>query len=272
MKLKKNFLAILLVIFIGSLLSACSQPKTIDAKEIIEKNNVEEWAMLWISDSSGWGVADLYASYVAEDLGIKINLNDQWMGHLAVGEVLDSLNGETNPNMDLMRMSEYIKDADIIVFYGNPNQSLSLNNPGDWSCGESPVDACYVNSCGMETFDIYIEQIKEIYSIIHTLRKGEPTIIRAYDAYNPGINKQCTKSGVYEKCLECWENYNKAIHIAADEKGVPIANVFDAWNGLDHTEDPNDKGYTFDGIHPNEKGAEVTANLLRDLGYEMIIP
>lgn len=268
---KKLVFSIIFIVFL-ILLSGCAQPKTIDAKEVITKENVQEWDLLWISDSSGWGVVDIYASYVAEDLGIVIDVNDQWMGGLAVGEVLASLNGEPNPNMDLSRMSEYIKEAEIIVFYGNPERSQSTKNPGDWSCGESTVDACYVNACGIETFDLYIKQVKEIYSIIHTLRKGQPTIIRAYDAYNPSINQHCSQYGVYVECLQCWENYNKAIHMAADEMGVPVANVFDAWNGPDHTQDPNDKGYTWDGEHPSEKGAEVIANLVRGLGYEMVIP
>jgi lysophospholipase L1-like esterase len=55
--------------------------------------------------------------------------------------------------------------------------------------------------------------------------------------------------------------------------GIPIANIFDAWNGLDHTEDPVANGYTQeDNIHPNELGATVIAQVLRDLGYEPIIP
>ncbi len=98
-------------------------------------------------------------------------------------------------------------------------------------------------------------------------------MIRAFDAYNPRLVSQCLPDGVFDECRACWENYNKAIHIAADEMGVPVANVFDAWNGIDHTEDPNEKGYVRDdGEHPNEKGADVIANLIRNLGYEMVIP
>ena len=55
--------------------------------------------------------------------------------------------------------------------------------------------------------------------------------------------------------------------------GVPIANAFDAWNGIDHNEDPVEKGFTQeDDIHPNELGARVIAQLLRELGYEPIVP
>ena len=125
----------------------------------------------------------------------------------------------------------------------------------------------------MDAFSAYIADLKEIYSIIFEIRKGQPTIIRAIDAYNPRLQIDCQPDGVLDECITCWENYNNAIHQAADEFGVLVAPVFDTWNGLDHTENPNDKGYTRDDqTHPNEKGAEVIAQLLRDLGYEPMVP
>jgi lysophospholipase L1-like esterase len=51
-----------------------------------------------------------------------------------------------------------------------------------------------------------------------------------------------------------------------------VGAVAEAWNGPNRDEDPNDKGYTWDGIHPNEKGAAVIANALRELGYEPVVP
>ena len=125
------------------------------------------------------------------------------------------------------------------------------DNPWDWNCGQGFTE-CYVNNCSMESFELYIDHLKEIYSLIFELRAGKPTLIRTFDAYNPVLITQCAANDTVDICLRCWENYNQAIHFAADEMGIPVANVFDAWNGPDHTEDPNDKGYTqADGIHPN---------------------
>ena len=92
-------------------------------KKLSSNDNVEEWDLLWISDSTGWGVAEVYASYVSEDLGIKINVMDNWMGGLSVGEVLNPLKGGSDPNFDLMNTADYIAKAEIIVFYGNPERS-----------------------------------------------------------------------------------------------------------------------------------------------------
>ena len=246
--------------------------RSTSAQDIIAEMGVQEWDLLWVSDSSGWGVADIFAAYLAEDLGININVMDKWMGGLSAGEILMPLKGEPTYNMDLEKMRTYFHEAEIIVMYGNPLKSISEDHPMDWNCGTDALQACYVNSCGMETFGLYIEHLKEIYAIILSERDGEPTMIRTFDAYNPTIVQQCTPDGVFDACLECWENYNKAIHQAADEMGVPVANVFDAWNGPDHREDPNEKGYTKDGVHPNETGAKAIADLLRAIGYQMIIP
>lgn len=232
----------------------------------------QELDLLWVTDSSGWGVANIYGEFIAQDLGMKVNVLDKWKGGLAAGRLLNALRGETTDEYDLDRMRDYVQDAEIIVIYGNPEQSVSDDNPWDWNCGQD-FSECYVTACEMDTFEKYIADLKEIYSIIFSLRKGKPTIIRAIDAYNPKLIRQCKPDGAYTECLLCWENYNRAIHMAADEMGVPVANVFDAWNGPDHTEDPNDKGFTqADKIHPNEAGATVIAELLRDFGYEAVIP
>jgi hypothetical protein len=173
-------------------------------------------------------------------------------------------------NMKLEQAAEQIKDAEVIVIYGNPELSIDPANPMDWNCGQGS-NVFYVNSCEMETFNLYIQHLEEIYAKIFELREGQPTIIRAFDAYNPVIPRETAQEG-YQACLACWANYNAAIHQAAETFNVPVAKVAEAWNGADGTEDPVAKGYTKDNIHPNELGAKVIAEALRDLGYEPVYP
>jgi hypothetical protein len=268
-----HFMLLILAVFmVGCAASNTGESRSKTAQEVIAEQGVQEWDLLWVSDSSGWGVAEIYGAYLAEDLGIKINVMDKCMGFLSAGEILMPLKGEHTYNLELEKMRNYFQEAEIIVIYGNPEKSISEENPMDWNCGQDGLNTCYVNSCGMEAFELYIEHMKEIYAIIFSERSGQPTMLRTFDAYNPRYTRYCTPEGVLDACVECWENYNKAIHQAADEMGVPVAGVFDAWNGPDHTEDPNEKGYTKDGVHPNETGARVIADLLRATGYEMIIP
>lgn len=54
---------------------------------------LEEWDLLWISDSSGWGVAEIYAAYIEEDTGIPVNVYDYWAVSLSAGTIVDILEG-----------------------------------------------------------------------------------------------------------------------------------------------------------------------------------
>ncbi|MFN2303139.1 MAG: hypothetical protein ACK2TV_05335 [Anaerolineales bacterium] len=235
-------------------------------------SDMDTWDMLWLSDSSGWVVTDIYARFIEEDNDVKVNVTSNYS--FSVGEILQGLKGEQESSHFLLKnLSERIAESEVIVIYGNPEDSVDPSNPWDFNCGQSSLNNCYVNNCSMDSFSQYISDLEEIYSLIFQIRKGKPTIIRAIDAYNPHLVSHCLPDGAFEECVACWENYNTAMHEAADKMGVPIAHVFDAWNGVDHTENPVEKGYTEeDNEHPSELGATVTAQLLREIGYEPIIP
>lgn len=228
--------------------------------------DMDEWDLVWISDSSGWGVTDVYAAMVEEDTGIKVNVHDYWMGGLSAGEVYSALKGEPTPRFKLTQLLDLIPEAEIIVFFANPANSVASDDPSDWSCIGG---VNYVNKC--QDFDTYITHLEGIYQLIFELRDGQPTIVRAYDSYNPLI-AEFQKQGVYEECKACWADFNAAIHQAADSYDIPVAEVSKAWNGTNWDMDPVQLGYTKDGEHPNEMGAEVIAQAIRELGYKPVKP
>ena len=51
-----------------------------------------------------------------------------------------------------------------------------------------------------------------------------------------------------------------------------VAQVYDAFNGLNHDEGPREKDYIGgdDGEHTTEAGQKVIADLMRELGYDPI--
>jgi hypothetical protein len=243
------------------LISACSRPSL---------EELEEWDLVWISDSSGWDVAGIYAGYIAEDTGKTVIVHDLWVGGLSARGILDALNG--NPREDsreLQELASLIPDAEVVVVYGNPDLSINEENPGDWFC--LPGLTFYVNNCELDTFKVYIEDMSAIYQKILELRDEQPTILRTYDAYNPVIPQRVGQTG-YEVCITCWQTYNQAIHQAADLNKIPIGLVAEAWNGSDYLKNPVEMGYTRDSVHPNELGGEVIAQALRELGYEPVNP
>lgn len=267
MRIKFIFIAVLLVITSGcSVFADGKSEKSVMIEE-------ETWDLLWVSDSSGWNVAEIYGEFIAKDNQVEVKVNDMWKGGLSAGRILQGLTDQNTYDYDLDHLREYIDESEIIVIYGNPEDSINPSNPMEWNCGQSDIEDCYVTDCRPETFSTYVNDLKAIYAQIYEIRKGKPTIIRAIDAYNPLLLSQCQVDGVLDVCVTCWETYNEAIHQAADEMNVPVARVFDAWNGMDHRESPVEKGYTQpDNIHPNQEGAEVIAQLLRELGYQAILP
>lgn len=79
--------------------------------------------------------------------------------------------------------------------------------------------------------------------------------------------------GKYEEYKRCWEAMSVTIHQVAAGKKIPVAEVYAAFNGPNHDEDPKDKGYIqSDGEHPSEAGAQVIAEAFRKLGYVPIVP
>lgn len=258
----KRFILCVLVLVLTTLLSACSSTPDLD--------DLDEWDLVWISDSSGWDVAQIYADYIEEDTGKTIIVHDLWIGGLPAGDILDALNGKPRDgSRELNEFLTLVPEAEVIVVYGNPEKSVVEDNPQDWYC--LPGGTFYVNNCEPDVFDLYVQHMSAIYEKILELRDRQPTIIRTFDAYNPIISQRVGQTG-YEECITCWMNYNDAIHEAAEAYNIPIALVAGAWNGPDYLKNPKEMGYTRDGIHPNEVGGEVIAKLLRELGYEPVEP
>lgn len=90
------------------------------------------------------------------------------------------------------------------------------------------------------------------------------------DFYVP-IIKEWKKRGEYDENKRCWEAVNGTIQQAAIDKNIPVARIYDAFNGINHDEDAVEKGYIgSDGVHTSEKGQKVIADLFRELGYESV--
>ena len=81
------------------------------------------------------------------------------------------------------------------------------------------------------------------------------------------------EAGIEAECTATYEAEAGAIREAADEYGVAMVSVYDAFNGPDHDENPREKGYVDDdGLHASRAGASAHAEILHALGYGAIIP
>ena len=231
----------------------------------------QPWDLVYISDSSGWGVARFYARQITEDRGAAVRVHDKWEMSLSTDVILDRLR---TPSHHLVRL---VRDAEVIVVYGNPEVSETPGHPQ--TGGNCMGDGRRPISYGPKTWTRYIADLKAIYRQVFELRKGRPVILRTANWAMPIIGHGPTvppgpsweESGITDACTAAWEMFAWAVSKAAIAYRVPVADVYTAFNGSGHREDPVEKGYIQgDNVHPNNAGRAVIAETLAALGYERV--
>lgn len=251
----------------------------------------EAWDLLVISDSSNWGVGEYYAKLIEQDMQVKVNLHDCWVGNLAMGTVLTNLKGNKWTNsffgFDSCKKPwpELVKEAEVMVLFGNALYSRPSN--GAWDGPVNP-DSCFeevfigksdepgalatykeqlLQSCAPETYNTYRADLSATLDEIEKIREGKPLILRMTDIYIP-VHSSLKSENMDDVCTTCVENFSQAIHQVAEQHEVVVVSTMDGLNGKDHQLDPREKDYIgFDGIHLSDAGAEFVAKLLQQSGY-----
>jgi hypothetical protein len=282
----KYFVLMIGIMLIALLLFGCSAttdtptqvPPTAAPTPINSSDGSEVWDLAYISDSSGMGVANKYAARIEQDMGVQVEVHDLIGGGFSALYILEALRGERNLmtikyfSVDLV---PFIEEAEVIVVYGNSWGSESTEHPFDWNCAighDDDPDCLESTSCGEETFAQYEANLAAIYEEIFAIRSGEPVILRTADWYLPwGPLETWRTCGHEQICKQCQLNWSEAIHRVADEYGVPVAGLMEAFSGpnLDR-EMPRE--FIRDDVHPSDKGAAAIADVLADLGYEPVAP
>ncbi len=227
-----------------------------------------EWDVVVISDSSLWGVSEPYAQLIAQDRQVKVNLHDEWQGGLSAGTILKALRGDFEHSAKREKWPQLIRDAEVLVLFGNPMDSLGLDiTEAGWRCvGLSDPGQVSIPN---DAFERYQADLGAIYGEVARLRAGRPLILRATGMYNPALSVWREK-GFADVCVAFWEGQNDAVRRAAEEHGVQFVDTYAAFNGPNHDEDPRTKGFIReDGEHPSETGAQLYAELLRQSGYDV---
>jgi len=235
----------------------------------LPKGPEAEWNLVVIGDSSLWGLGEAFASQIEKDVGVKVILEDVTLGGLSAGRVLQALQTGKSLDLQLQRLPDTLRDAEVVVMFVNPLSSVDPEKPLDFG-------GCFLyrapESCSPESFEKYIADMKAIWAKILELRAGQPTILRATDIYNPLVSPW-NEHDVFEACTVCWGNMSNAARLAAEAYDIPFLSRYDAFNGANHNEDPREKGYIrSDGEHPSDLASQYTAKLLSQMGYEPVSP
>lgn len=221
----------------------------------------EPWDLAYFSDSGGWGVAERYAELATEALGRRVRVHDHATGGLQAVDLLGRIEGI---------LAEEVAAAEIIVVYGNPEDSgVDLPQPDIGTCvSTSALEREAPALASVDDWQPYRDLLQHIYDEIWQLRDGKPTVLRAVDLYSPVISAW-REAGIEPECTANWELWSQVIREAAEANGATMVSIYDLFNGPAHDEDPRERGLIGpDGQHTSPEGAALIAEAIHTVGYE----
>lgn len=257
---------------IGILLSACAVPPASPraapppaprtGPTVIAEEDATEWNYVALGDSTVFTPSQAamivqYAEMLQDDLAIEVTLKSHASGHGGASGLIERLRSSE-------ALREDLRNADVVTLQiptHDLEPSCRLYDSEPESCGGEDHQDCL-----REAFNQYKRDTETVFAEVTALCDPTEVLIRAQDTYlfNATHLKETGKLDVYNRY---WRDAQEHVHIVAEQYDIPVAHVYDEFMGPDGTDDPAEKGWIGDITHANERGAEVMARLMRDLGY-----
>jgi len=225
--------------------------------------NADRWHYTALGDSLAVGVLDTqggyvarYHSYLRTDANPDVVLTNLGRNGWHSGDLLNALSTDAT-------FRNSIASADVITFDIGGNDLLhALNLFRNGRCGGADNQDCMRSAVAN-----FVPNWDAIVREILALREGRRTVIRTMDIYNPFV-AQLMVNGTFLTVKTYLDQVNAHIASSTAANGIPMARVYEAFNGPNGDQDPVTKGYiSFDGFHASDAGHRVMADLLRNLEY-----
>lgn len=253
---------VLVLSLVLALLSSCG-----DQASTLE---IEDGRMVYVpmGDSfafwpSGEGVIDVYAEMLADDFGVPVERRSHTVGGQEAAFFLYNLR-----NNDLLR--EDLADADAITLIVPNNEwtvpiqtATGYEGTDPANCGGSDSQQCL-----RDMISQHEDYVDAIFEELTAIADPSEVLIRVHDVYL--FPTDAYTEDTKELILPYWEDGQAYVDKVAGRYGIPVAHVFDEFMGPDGVDDPEAKGWIAgDHVHTNQAGAQRTAELIHDLGYEL---
>jgi len=222
------------------------------------------WDYVALGDSypAGYGAVssyvDYYAEYIEEDLGVRVEIHNYGQTGLTSSELLNQVRSNAE-------LRDTIRNAEVItIWIGWNDFRVSLTQFYTGTCGgEKNLD------CMLESVTRLNENIDAILDEILNLASHQDTLIRIADTGIPPIFLTTWKQHgwfetLQESCFEAWRDHLVA---AANQRNIRVVYTYQILNGPDGDEKMK-AIYQSDGIHFNDRGQRLIADLHREAGYE----
>ena len=210
--------------------------------------------------------ADRYAEAITAATGQAVEVqNLSTHTGLQIDGLLQMLEGP--------KMQEAITKADIIIV-GIAHNDVAMNineDLCDGSNGDMPDWSKYNAECAIASAELFRPKFESVYSQIVALRNGKPTIFRTINRYNDWIGWSELPAEGIEPTRLVIDAWNDMICEAAEKNRFVCADIYHEFNGADGLKPSGDLLAT-DYTHPSDKGNEVIAQVLIDLGFAPLVP
>jgi lysophospholipase L1-like esterase len=245
----------------------------INAATLIAERGDTTWDLVALGDSTptGYGVGaensyiNLYASYISEDLEVEVVVHN-WATN-STRTVLDWVEViRTNEGV-----REDLRNAEVVtIWLGWHDLIPSIGAIGKggpcYKRGEIDLD------CFRDVTDPMEQGFDDLLSEITSLTSPNETLILIADTGNPFVDtwiKYGTLDALKGPAFEEWRTY---LMEAAGKHGVHVVNTYNAINGPNGDQSLPSEYSQADGLHFNELGHKLLADIHREVGYEYSKP
>jgi lysophospholipase L1-like esterase len=206
------------------------------------------WDYVALGDSLAVGVGanrgyvQRYAEHLRSDTGARIRVVNLGLSGQTSSQLLHALRNDTSMRRAIGRAEVVTVNIGIndLGYAGRSYKNGSCGGPQNQRCLRAAVEKVE------ENWDAVIEEI------LHLRSTNEAIVRTAGLGYTPRVD------GMFEPYLA---KVNRHIAASATDNGIPYAQVR-----------LGEEGISPDGVHPNDRGYEVIADRLRELGYELLSP
>jgi CubicO group peptidase (beta-lactamase class C family)/lysophospholipase L1-like esterase len=239
---------------------------------------ITPWSLVAVGDSIPYnspddcygctGFVDRYAAAITQATGHPVEVqNLSQHNGLRIDNLLDELKTDTGRR-------EALASADIIIvsIAHNDTPWNDNNDPCDGPSTDNIDWSKFSPTCGAAAAEVFRPKFESAFAQIVALRAEKPTIFLTINAYNdwiglPGVDISAEGTEATQEVLDAW---NAMICKAAQANSFTCADIYHAFNGPDGLT-PAPDFIAADTVHPSDKGNEVIAQVLADLGYTPLV-
>jgi lysophospholipase L1-like esterase len=275
-------LSLLGLAFLAILLGGCAPaPPPVRLATETSIPSLTPWSFVAVGDSIAYnssmvcpgcsGFVDRYADAIFEATGHPVEVRNLSQPMLQVDALLEELKTDASRR-------DALANADIIIvsIAFNDTPWLRSDDPCDGPNGNKPDWSKYNSTCAAAAAEIFRPKFESVYAQIVALREGKPTIFRTINRYNDwigwigetGETNPPEATNATRVVLDAW---SAMVCETAQDNGFTCADIYHTFNGaagLTPSGDLLGKDYT----HPSDKGNEIIARVLTDLGYSPLVP